>query len=175
VAAYNGDKYDPSRFVLPSYDHSHRSKRINVRVLPLMDEAFDEVTRSRKFPFKTKDDVVRWCLQEGLRTLQSMEKCVSFMPLLEMTVMLARTNFDLESFQDFFYELDGTILQLCNSGYQTQSPRRLVKAIEELVLCMSSSRYRNWYLRALRRRWGHLLVEPGGNPMLEAKGNSGGQ
>jgi hypothetical protein len=140
-----------------------------------MDQALNKLSESGKFPFEIKHDVIRWCLHEGLRTLQSMEPCVSVTPLLEMAVMLARMDFDLKRFQNFFAKLDSAILHLCNSGYQTQSARRVAKAIEELVLCMPSSRDRNWFLQELRRRWGHLLIGSTEQPMGTETGDSRGQ
>jgi hypothetical protein len=174
MATYSG-KYDPSEFVFRSYDHNGQSTRICVRVPPLLYQALDKVKASGKFPFKDKDNVILWCLHEGLRKLQTMEACVSVMPMLEITVMLTRMDFDLQRSQEFFAKLDGAILRLCNSGYQTQSARRVVKAIEELVLCMPSSRDRNWFLQELRRRWGHLLIESTGQPTLTETGDCCGQ
>jgi hypothetical protein len=174
MATYNG-KYDPSEFVFPSYDHNGQSKRICVRVPPLVDQALDKVRASGKFPFEIKDDVILWCLYEGLRKLESMEACVSVMPMLEITVLLARIDFDIKRFQEFFAKLDAAILRLCNSGYQTHSARRVVKAIEELVLCMPSSRDRNWFLQELRRRWGHLLIGSTGQPIVKGTGDCRGQ
>jgi hypothetical protein len=174
MKTYDG-KCDPSEFVFPSNDLDGRSVRLCLRVPQLLDQALEKVKESGKFPFDLKDDVVRWCLHEGLRKLESMEACVSAMPLLEMTVMLAQAKFDLEMFQDFFTKLDSAILRLCNSGYQTQSARRLVKAIEELVLCMPLSRHRNRYLRGLRRRWGHLLIGPTEQPTVTGTGGCHGR
>jgi hypothetical protein len=174
MATYIG-KYDPSEFVFPSYDHNGRSKRICVRVPPLLDQALDKVRASGKFPFEIKDEVILWCLHDGLRKLQTMEACVSVLPMLEITVMLARMDFDLRRFQEFFAKLDGAILRLCKSGYQTQSARRLVKAIEELVLCMPSSRDRNWFLQELKRRWGHLLIGSTEQPTVTGTGGCHGR
>ena len=151
-------RHDPSEFVFPGYDLDGRSVRISVRVSLSLNQAIEGVIESRKFPFEIRNDLVLWCLYEGIRKLESMEACVSVMPMLEITVMLARMDFDLKRFQEFFAKLDAAILRLCNSGYQTQTARRVIKAIEELVLCMPSSRDRNWFLQELRRRWGHLLI-----------------
>ena len=150
--------YDPSEFLFPSYDPDGRSARMCVRVPASLNQAIHAVMESRKFPFEIRDDLVLWCLYEGLRKLQSMEACVSVMPMLEITLMLTQMNFELKRLQDFFARLDRIVLGLCSSGYQTQSARRLVKAIEELVLCMTSSRDRNSFLKELRRRWCHLLI-----------------
>jgi hypothetical protein len=168
-------KYDFSEFVFPSNDLDGRSVRLCLRVPHLLDQALEEVKESGKFPFDLKDDVVRWCLHEGLRKLDSMEACVSVMPLLEITVTLAQAKFDQEMFQDFFTNLDSAIFGLCNSGYQTHSARRVVKAIEELVLCMPLSRHRNRYLRGLRKRWGHLLIGSTEQPTVTGTGGCHGE
>jgi hypothetical protein len=169
--ATHSSKYDPSEFVIPGSDQSGRSVRIALRVPPLLNRAIGNVRKSGKFPFETRDDIVLWCLYDGLRRLQSMEACVSVMPMLEITVMLARMDFDLKRFQEFFAKLDGAILRLCKSGYQTQTARRVVKAIEELVLCMPSSRDRSWFLQELRRRWGHLLIGSTDQPIATGTGD----
>jgi hypothetical protein len=168
-------RHDPSEFIFPSYDLDGRSVRICVRVSLSLNQAIEGVIESRKFPFEIRNDLVLWCLHEGLRKLESMEACVSVLPMLEITVMLARMDFDLKRFQEFFAKLDGAILRLCNSGYQTQSARRVVKAIEELVLCMPSSRDRNWFLQELRRRWGHLLIGSTEQPTVTGTGDCDGR
>jgi hypothetical protein len=168
-------KYDPSEFVIPSSDQNGRSVRIALPVPPLLNRAVKDVRKSGKFPFETRDDIVLWCLYDGLKKLQSMEACVNVMPMLEITVMLARMDFDLKRFQEFFAKLDGAILRLCKSGYQIQTARRVVKAIEELVLCMPSSRDRNWFLQELRRRWGHLLIGSTEQPTVTGTEDSRGQ
>jgi hypothetical protein len=173
--ATHSSKYDPSEFVIPGSDQSGRSVRIALRVPPLLNRAIGDVRKSGKFPFETRDDIVLWCLYDGLRKLQSMEACVNVMPVLEITVMLTQMNFDLKRFKEFFAKLDGAILRLCNSGYQKPTAHRVVKAIEELVLCMPSSRDRNWFLQELRRRWGHLLIGSTGQPTVTGTGDCRGQ
>jgi|HubBroStandDraft_6_1064221.scaffolds.fasta_scaffold193959_2 hypothetical protein len=168
-------RHDPSEFIFPSYDLDGRSVRICVRVSLSLNQAIEGVIESRKFPFEIRNDLVLWCLYEGLRKLESMEACVSVMPMLEITVLLARMDFDLKRFQEFFAKLDGAIFRLCNSGYQTQTARRVVKAIEELVLCMPSSRDRNWFLQELRRRWGHLLIGSTEQPTVTGTGGCHGR
>jgi hypothetical protein len=168
-------RHNPSEFIFPSYDLDGGSVRICVRVSLSLDQAIEGVVESRKFPFGIRNDLVLWCLYEGLRKLESMEACVSVMPMLEITLMLARMDFDLKRFQEFFAKLDGAILRLCNSGYQTHSARRVVKAIEELVLCMPSSRDRNWFLQELRRRWGDLLIGSTEQPAVTGTGGCHGR
>ena len=173
--ATHSSKYDPSEFIIPGSDQNGRRVRIALPVPPALNRSIEDVRKSGKFPFETRDDIVLWCLYDGLRKLQSMEPCVSVTPLLEIAVMLARMDFDLKRFQEFFAKLDGAILRLCNSGYQTQTARRMVKAIEELVLCMPSSRDRNWFLQELRRRWGHLLIGSTEQPTVTGMGDCHGR
>src|ERR1700747_1765454 len=170
MATYNG-KYDPSEFLIPSSDQNGRSLRIALRVPHLLNRAIEDLRKSCKFPFETRAEIIVWCVYDGLRKLQSMEPCVSVTPLLEIAVMLARMDFDLKRFQEFFAKLDSAILRLCNSGYQTPTARRVVKAIEELVLCMPSSRDRHWFLQELRRRWGHLLIGSTEQPTVTGTGD----
>jgi hypothetical protein len=156
--AANSGKYNPSEFLFPSYDVDGCSARICARVPASLNYAIEMVVESRKFPFEIKDDAVLWCLNKGVETLQSMDACVSVMPLLKMLVNLFRAESDLKAFENFFIELDRTVLDLTKSDYQRRSARRLVKAVQEGVLCIRSGNDRSWFLRELRKRWGHLLI-----------------
>lgn len=69
MARYSS-KHDPSEFVIPGSDRSGRSVPIALPV-PLLNRAVEDVRKSANFPFETRDDIVLWCLYEGLRKPQS--------------------------------------------------------------------------------------------------------
>lgn len=153
-------KLDTEEFIVPGYDPTGRTVRIYLQTPPALNQALDEIMKSGKFPFKSKDDAFRWCVLRGIKVLRSMGAYISILPILEMTVLLGSTQLKLKMFEEFFDKLDGAILELLTSGFQEQRARKLVKAIEELILCMPSSSDRGLYLGELRRRWGHLLTVP---------------
>lgn len=157
MTTYSG-KYDPSEFLFPSYDPDGRSVRLCVRVPLSLHQAIEGVVESQKFPFEIKDDLTLWCLNKGLETLQSMNGCIDVMPLLMLMVNLFRVDFNLKRFQEFFAKLDTAIIELTKSDFRANSARRLVKAVEEVVLCVPSGRERCWFLQELRLRWGQLLT-----------------
>lgn len=152
------ERYDPSEFLFPSFDPDSRSVRICVRIPLSLDQAIEGVVASRKFPFASQDDLALWCLFKGVEILQSMEGCIDVLPLLMLMVNLFRADYKLKRFQEFFAKLDTAILELTKSDFRAHSARRLVKAVEEVVLCVPSGRDRCWFLQELRSRWSHLLT-----------------
>jgi hypothetical protein len=152
------NKYDPSEFLFPSHDVDGRSVRTCVRIPPTLNQAIDSVMASNKFPFATRDDLTLWCLYKGIANLQAMEACVDVMPFLNIMVNLFRVNADLNRFDEFFASLDRVVLELTKSHFRILSARRLVKAVEEVVLCVRSGQDRRRFLQELRGRWGHLLT-----------------
>jgi hypothetical protein len=65
-------KYDPSEFVIPSSDQECTQCANRSSGSSLLNRAVEDVRKSGKFPFETRDDIVLWCLNEGLRK-QSIE------------------------------------------------------------------------------------------------------
>ncbi len=163
-------KLDPEEFLVPSHDLHDATVQLCFGVPPLLDKAINEVISSRKFPFVTKDELIRWCTFEGIKSLESMRACVSNLPILDLLVIVTRIEVSFEKFEELFVKLDRALFEISTSGYQAQNARRLAKAIEELFLCLSSSRNRNWFLSELRRRWGHLLLNSEPPQVGEAEG-----
>lgn len=153
-------KLNSEEFHVPSHDLNGSTIRLLVGLPPKLDKAIVAAIASRKFPFGTKEDVIRWCVFEGVRNLESMGACISELPLVEILTIITRTEVGIKKFENFFSKLDRALIELTTSGYQEHSARRLVRAVQELVLCLPSSRDRSWFLSELRRRWGHLLIGP---------------
>ncbi len=151
---------DIEEFIVPAHDASGRSVRVYFRIPPLMGSVLSDVMSSGKFPFQTKEDVCRWSLYQGIKALEAKEHFSGAVPILDIMVLLVRARWPLQTLDEFFAKLDRAILELLTSGYQEKRARRLVRAIQELILCMPSSADRGLYLSELRRRWAHLLVEP---------------
>jgi hypothetical protein len=149
---------DPSEFNIPEFDQNGHSVRIIVRVTPLLNQAIKDIVSSGKFPFELQDDLIRWSLHQGVKELGSLESCTSVIPFLEIGVMLAQINMDLKRFEELFTKLDKVVLELMSSGYLHARARKLVSAIQELILSLPSSRDRSWALSRLRQKWGHLLI-----------------
>jgi len=125
-----------------------------------MIKVISEIISSGKFPFELKDDLIRWSLHQGVKELGAMESCTSALPFLEIGVLITQWKMDVDRFAELFTKLDKVVLALSTSSFQEMRARRLVSAIEELILSLPPSRDRGWALSKLRRSWGHLLITP---------------
>jgi hypothetical protein len=150
---------ETDEFIVPAYDLDGRYITLSLRVPPLLSQVLREIVESRSFPFRTEDDVVRWCVHHGINALESMGTASSILPVLEMSLVLVRSKIRKRQFDDFFTKLDRVMLQLAPHHYMRERARKLVRAIYELVLSMPSSFDRGLYLTELRQRWGYLVTE----------------
>jgi hypothetical protein len=151
-------KNDGDEFIVPAYDLDGRSVSLLLRVPPSINRALGEIVESRRFPFKAKGDAIRWCINHGIKTLEFTEPPSSILPVVSMSLLLIRTHLHMKMLADFFTKLDAVMIQLSTHSYLHERSRKVIKAIEELVLCMPSSHDRCLYHGELRRRWGHLLL-----------------
>jgi hypothetical protein len=149
--------YDADEYIVPARDLNGRSVRLCLRVPPLLDRMLKELVKSGKSPFKEKADAARWCINHGVETLESLIPSASIFPVLRMSLLLTRANIHRNAFNEFFVKLDGVMVQLSAHSYLYERSRRLINAIEELILCMPSSHHRCLYHGELRQRWGHFL------------------
>ena len=148
-------------FIIPAYDHSGRTVRIRILMPPGLGKMLDQILESHRFPFQTRDDLIRWCLLRGVRELGSMESVSSFLPQLELMIEILRAQYLARRLQEFFELLDRVVFALDSSGVKGRA-RKFVQLLSQLIMCIESGTWRTQCLNELRRRWGHLLVAEDG-------------
>lgn len=150
-------KYRPEAFIVPGSDQNGNSLRVWCRVVPLLDRAIDVLFGSHKFPFKSKGDLVRWCIKRGVEELNGMEPMVgSTMAQVNAIMALLRD----EQAKHEFLTLFNTMSAAIGDHIQAQAlgeARRMVSEVRHLIMGMQDGYWRGRYIKELEDRFGHLL------------------
>lgn len=64
--------YDPADFVVPPELEKGKSQRVQCYIQAAHYRLLNIVARSGHFPFEERNDVIRWCVQFGLRYIDSL-------------------------------------------------------------------------------------------------------
>lgn len=160
---------DQNRFIVPEVDPFGRSAWLALRVPPSLNESLEKFSESN-FRFETKADLIRWCLEHGVETLEFMEPPVCISPILRLSLLVARTNIHTNTFHEFFAELNSVMNQVTTDRHLCDRAPQVIKAIHELILCMPSAGDGCLYLGELIRQWGHLMPESKDSQVVGADG-----
>lgn len=151
-------KYNPASFIVPGSDHQGHSERVWCRVQPLVERQVDVILRSKKFPFRTKGDVIRWCVVNGLRQLEAMEPSnKGFMAQIAVIDEIMATEMRYHDFFASFRTMEEVIGKHMSSGALGEA-RRMLAIIKAEVLAMNDSPY--WQKKCLdeiRAKFGNIL------------------
>jgi hypothetical protein len=157
-------KYDPSKFIIPPSDSKGVSVRIQARCPPDMQRGIDEVLVSRRFPFKSDGDVIRWCVRQGFKLLNEMEDVNTVGQRVDMLTQLLDEE---KSHADFLHSF--TRLQESVSRYLAdQSPEQAVRVIamaKHTFESMPDGYWKDKYLQRLKEQFGSIETKSGGVAM----------
>ena len=160
-------KYDPGDFIIPASDAKGHSERVWCRLQPGHDRQLDVILRSRKFPFRTKGDIIRWATVRGLRILEQMEEVPSVMKQVDMIMDVLN---DEQLHQDCLNVFDKTrerVASYIAAGSSGQA-RRLVATLKMHTSKMPDDYWRGVYMDRLEKEFGYLL-EGGSGSMGTAR------
>ncbi len=149
------ERYDPRDFVIPARDHQGHSERGWFQMQPLVDRALDVVLREKKFPFRTKGDVIRWCVVRGLKVLERLEPEPGFIGRAEMVIHTCRLEEYNQTFANMFDYLQKVVNQSV-ANKMTGEARRLLAVAKAEVMKIPEDEWRNRCLEEMKERFGHL-------------------
>jgi hypothetical protein len=98
---YKG-KYDVADFVVPPEIGKGKSQRIQCYVQAAHYRLLNIVARSGHFPFEERNDVIRWCIDFGLKYLDTLEPGLTRSVMSQANIMNRRLQ-DLQ-YQEKFLE-----------------------------------------------------------------------
>lgn len=156
AAQHKAPKYDPADFIVPASDTKGHSERVWARLPPAMDRGLDIVVSSKHWPFRTKGDVIRWAVQRGLRTLESMEPIGSVTAQIDAVATILREDAFQQEFKQIFEALGRTVNQHLADGAQKEAAR-IVANVKSKLEKMPECYWKEKYLGELSHRYGYLL------------------
>ena len=149
--------YDPSDFVVTPTDTKGVSYRFTFRGPPDFDTAIDQWISSGRFPFRTRGEVLRWCVRQGLRQLDQMEPGV--VSVTQRVDILTRILNEESSHSDFltvFKHLDESVQRYMSDQAPMQALRVIAMAKHQFE-GMPEGHWRERYLGELDKRFGFML------------------
>jgi hypothetical protein len=156
AADYRGD-YDPAQFIIPASDAKGHSEREWFRTQPGHDRQADIILRSKRFPFKTKGDLIRWCFVVGMERLLAMEDIDGHW-LMQCAAMneILRDEMYQQDFMATFEAMSRVVSKHQEMG-ATGEVRRLVSDMLNQVRKMPDGYWRDKFIKEIDDKFGHYL------------------
>lgn len=149
-------RYDPADFIIPAQDHNGHSERVFCRVQPALDREVDSIVQSRQWPFKTKGDMVRWCVWQGAKSLERMEPVPnSFMAVCDNIITTCRDRDHWLAFQTSLDVLQKSVEMHMNSGSEGEAMKLLAECRAKAML-IEEPVWREKYINDMNKRFGHI-------------------
>lgn len=92
-------KYDPADFIVPPELGKGKSQRVQCYIQSGHYRALNVVARSGVFPFEERNDVIRYCIQEGLQKINVLEPRLIGSVIRQANMMIYQNREDIYSQQ----------------------------------------------------------------------------
>lgn len=126
------------------------------RVPPSMHRSVELLVGSRKFPFKTVGDLVRWCVHTGVARLEAMEGVNSVTAQTDAMMVVLRD----EEFQRQYVAIFNNLQRSVDTHMADNAlpeARRIVGQMRGHIERMPDGYWRDKYLKELDQRFGSLM------------------
>lgn len=155
-------KYDPADFIIPAHDTKGHSERLWFRCQPGHDRMADVIVGSKRFPFRTKGDLIRWCLHVGLAKLEALEGGPSVNHQVDAIMVVVRDSMFQQEFQAMFESLQAAVNQHMVAGADGAARRLIAQVRAHIERMPKDDDWRERYLKELSGKFGHMLKGSGG-------------
>jgi hypothetical protein len=148
--------YDPSKFIVPGRDHHGDSVREWCRVQPSTDHEVDAIIASKKWPFRTKGDFLRWAIWEGVKRINTMESVPGNMINVAETII--ETCRASEIWMRFKTSIDATetmVKTFMEAGNESEA-LKLLSRVRAEAMKLEESGWRDQYMQEFEKRFGHI-------------------
>lgn len=143
-------------YIIPAQDAKGHHIRLYCRAMPAIGRMVSDVHQSRKYPFRTVGDLVRWCVTVGVKQLASGAGINSVMAHAD--AMMA--TFQDEEFQLQFLEFFNHLQRVTNSYVEcgaSGEARRVAAQTRATIERMPEGYFKDRYREELLRRYSVLL------------------
>jgi hypothetical protein len=162
-------------YIIPAQDVKGHSIRLYCRAAPTVARLIGEIIGSKKYPFRTQGDLIRWCIVHGAKRLAAGQQIAPgvLMHIDAANAVLAEEEYQL-AFREFFNRLRAVVDQFLEQHAKGEA-RRVVSFARGHISQMPEGYWRERYLKELLDRYGELLDAEGqGANMLGDEGEQGG-
>jgi len=163
-----------AEFGVPALDNDGESTKSIFRHPPLWDRMFSEIIASKKFPFKTKSDVIRYFCRRGFKWLAVQEPQVSCWAQNELNIELLNRESSHAKLAAMFDKLKDQAETAILRGHQGDAIR-LLQLSQETIQQMPDTQLRDSYMIRFNEEWGGVLSAAREPMMKRLKAGGGGQ
>jgi hypothetical protein len=151
--------YSDRDFIVPGQDAKGHSHRVQCRVMPAHFRGCNIIVGSKKYPFRTLGDMVRWCIDRGIRELGVIGRIGQVESVIGQADTIAEILRDEQYYQDFagvFDALSSTVNRHL-AAQAAGEARRVVAMVKAQLDKMPEGYWRDKYMDELRKQFGHLI------------------
>lgn len=147
--AMDAGQYRPEDFIVPAADEKGHSERQWFRVQPGIDRQLDKIVQGRKFPFRTKGDIIRWSVMLGLQVLESLEPGIpSVLRQVDLIAELVREDQFQQEFENTFQSVSGRVNAHMANGSDGEA-RKMIARVKSAIDGMPDGAWKIKY----QERW----------------------
>jgi len=162
-----------AEFGVPALDSDGESRKSIFRHSRLWDRMFSEIIASKKFPFATKSDIIRYFCRRGFKWLAVQEPQVSCWAQNELEIELLNRDFSHGKLATMFDKLKDQVNAAILRGHQGDAIR-LLQLSQETIQQMPDTQLRDSYMIRFNEEWGGVL-SAAREPMMKRLKAGGGQ
>lgn len=148
-------KYDPSQFFVAPADAKGVSYRKTFRIPPDMEKGIEVLIASKRFPFQTDGEFLRWAVMRGFRELEAMEPVGSVGKQVEILSAWLTEETAFSEFTEAFQQLEHTVSRYMADSAPEQA-LRIVAVARFQIEQMPEGYWRDRYLEELHKRFNQL-------------------
>lgn len=148
------------QYLIPGQDGKGHAQRIYCRVMPAHYRALSALERSKAFGFRTMGDVMRWCVDFGIRELNRRQHVPQVSSAIAQADLIREVLAEETYYLDFpqvFETLQAVVNKQQASGAGKEQAIRLVAMVRHRIEQMGEQYWREKYHTELMRLYGHLL------------------
>lgn len=145
-------------YLVAAADNKGHSQRLYCRVAPMVGRLIQQVYETRRYPFRTQGDLIRWCVVDNCKRLAAGPGVDSVWRRAEvMLAQLAEEEYQLQ-FLDFFQKTQEVVDRYIVDGSPGEA-RRVVASMKGQIDAMPDTElyWKERYQKELLRRWKMLL------------------
>jgi hypothetical protein len=147
---------DEREYIIPAQDAKGHNVRLYCRAMPSVGRLVADVHASKKYPFRTMGDIIRWCVVNGAKRLAAGKGVPSVIAQVDaMIAVLQEDEFQLQ-FMEFF-NLQRRVVDHYLEAKAAGEARRVVARSRAQIEAMEDGYWKTRYKEELLHRFGKLL------------------
>lgn len=159
--------YDPSEFFVPSSDEKGHNDQFRFRSLRAFTRRMNEVLASKKFPFTTATDVMRYCMWIGLKRLDHLEPVSTIQGQINLVRELLMEAEFQQTFADTFVEAERVINRYLEQDDRGAARNLVGRMLNQIKRMPGETNWQAKYEKRLQDKFGWILRAGEGRKMRE--------